>query len=77
MLQKSSVKIVKINRFERILPEFFALKSDCKYHNCIHKDEPECAVKLAMNNKDVAQSRYKNYLKMLEEDKECFRMNNY
>jgi len=65
------------NEVANFFPEFFALKSDCKYHNCIHKDEPECAVKLAMNNKDVAQSRYKNYLKMLEEDKECFRMNNY
>ena len=68
---------LNFNEVANFFPEFFALKSDCKYHNCIHKDEPECAVKLAMSNQDVAQSRYKNYLKMLEEDKDYFRMNNY
>src|SRR5699024_8450925 len=29
-------------------PEFFAIKSDCKYHNCLHLDEPKCAVKKAV-----------------------------
>lgn len=58
-------------------PEFFALKSECKFHNCIHKNEPNCAVKLALENGKIAKSRYKNYLKMLVEEEEHFRTNNY
>jgi len=57
--------------------EFFALKLKCKFHNCIHKNEPQCAVKSALENGDIAESRYKNYLKMLVEEEENFRTNEY
>ena len=58
-------------------PEFFKLKSQCKFHNCIHKNEPHCAVKLDLENGEIAESRYKNYLNMLVEEEEHFRTNNY
>jgi len=58
-------------------PEFFKLKSACKYHNCIHKNEPQCAIKSALAEGKVAESRYKNYLNMFEEEQEHFRTNNY
>ena len=58
-------------------PEFFILSSDCKYHNCIHKDEPNCAVKLAIDNGKISANRYKNYLDMLLEEDTNFRTNNY
>ena len=57
--------------------EFFRLKSDCKFNNCLHVNEPKCAVKLALANGEIAYSRYKNYLSMLEQEKESFRINNY
>lgn len=57
--------------------EFFALKSGCKFHNCIHENEPNCAVKLALENGEIAESRHKNYLKMLVEEEENFRTNDY
>jgi len=57
--------------------EFFALKSGCKFHNCIHENEPNCAVKLALKNGEIAESRHKNYLKMLVEEEENFRTNDY
>ncbi len=58
-------------------PEFFKLKSQCKFHNCIHKNEPHCAVKSALENGEIAEARYKNYLNMLVEKEEHFRTNNY
>ena len=58
-------------------PEFFILRSDCKYHNCIHKDEPNCAVKLALDNGKISSNRYKNYLDMLLEEDTNFRTTNY
>ena len=58
-------------------PEFFAIKQKCKFHNCIHKDEPDCVVKSALENGEIAESRHKNYLNMLVEEEEHFRTNNY
>jgi ribosome biogenesis GTPase len=58
-------------------PEFFALKQKCKFHNCIHKNEPDCVVKSALENGEIAESRHKNYLNMLVEEEEHFRTNNY
>ena len=57
--------------------EFFKLKSDCKFNNCLHINEPKCAVKLALENREIAPSRYKNYLNMLEQDEDSFRINRY
>jgi len=58
-------------------PEFFALKLKCKFHNCIHKNEPQCAVKSSLENGYISESRYRNYLKMLIEEEEHFRINDY
>ena len=58
-------------------PEFLAIKQKCKYHNCIHKNEPDCAVKSALEQEKIAISRYKNYLTMLEEEQEHYRTNDY
>jgi ribosome biogenesis GTPase len=54
-------------------PEFFALKQECKFNNCLHVEEPKCAVKDALENDEVAYSRYRSYLQMLEGDDEHYR----
>lgn len=58
-------------------PEFFALKQDCKFNNCIHLDEPKCAVKGALDNDEVAYSRYRSYVQILEGEDEHYRTDNY
>lgn len=58
-------------------PEFFALKKDCKFNNCLHIEEPHCAVKKALENADVAYSRYKSYVQMIEGDDEHYRVDDY
>ncbi|WP_062056172.1 ribosome small subunit-dependent GTPase A [Aquimarina longa] len=58
-------------------PEFFELKSDCKFNNCLHINEPKCAVKEALDNGEIAWSRYKSYLQILEGEEEHYRKNNY
>ena len=54
-------------------PEFFALRSGCKFHNCIHVNEPQCAVKDALETGEVSWSRYKSYLQILEGEEENYR----
>lgn len=58
-------------------PEFFALKDQCKFNNCLHKEEPHCAVKEALDNDEIAWSRYNSYLQMLEGDEEHYRTDAY
>ena len=48
-------------------PEFFKRLPDCKFHNCVHHKEPGCAVREAVGQGEVAESRYRNYLEMLGE----------
>lgn len=54
-------------------PEFFELKQNCKFNNCLHIEEPNCAVKKALDNDEVAYSRYKSYLQIIEGDEEHYR----
>lgn len=54
-------------------PELFALKSACKFNNCLHVDEPKCAVKEALENDEIAWSRYKSYLQILRGEEENYR----
>ena len=58
-------------------PEFFKLKDQCKFNNCLHKDEPHCAVKAALEKDEIAWSRYKSYLQILEGDEEHYRSDIY
>ena len=58
-------------------PEFFKLKYQCKFNNCLHKEEPHCAIKKALEADKISWSRYKSYLKIMEGDDENFRTDIY
>lgn len=47
-------------------PEIRKLMSECRFNNCLHIDEPDCAVVKALQKKEIAEFRYINYLNMLE-----------
>jgi ribosome biogenesis GTPase len=60
--------------------EFFELKHECKFNNCLHLNEPKCAVKEALENGEIEYTRYKSYLQILEEIEENqspYRQDNY
>lgn len=58
---------VKREELSRLFPEFLARLSDCRFATCMHKNEPDCAVKASLAAGEIAQSRYDNYLAFLEE----------
>ena len=58
-------------------PEFFELKQDCKFNNCLHVEEPKCAIKDALDKDEIAYSRYKSYINILEGEDEQYRTDNY
>ena len=62
----------------QFFPEMFALSSNCKFHNCVHINEPGCAVLQALNNGDIADFRYQSYFSMYNDDsEETFRTLNH
>ncbi len=58
-------------------PELFRLKSDCKFNNCLHLDEPNCAVKRALENGEVSSSRYGSYVQMVTGKEDTYRMDSF
>lgn len=49
-------------------PEFRDLLGQCRFHNCLHINEPKCAVKNAVDEGEIYLSRYLSYLSMFEND---------
>ena len=58
-------------------PEFFELKASCRFNNCLHLDEPQCAVKQGLERDELAWSRYRSYVQMLEGEDESYRTDYY
>ncbi len=58
-------------------PEIFRLKDQCKFNNCLHTNEPKCAVKNAVELGEIAPSRYRTYLQLLAGEDENYRVDDY
>ena len=57
--------------------EIAKLSQNCKFNNCLHNNEPSCAVKKAVDKNEISKSRYNNYLNLLNSDDSNFRIDNY
>ncbi|MCC5924607.1 MAG: ribosome small subunit-dependent GTPase A [Crocinitomicaceae bacterium] len=49
-------------------PEMRELLNECKFHNCLHLNEPKCAVKEKVASGEIAESRYASYVNLMQED---------
>jgi ribosome biogenesis GTPase len=49
-------------------PEMRHFLNECKYNNCLHMNEPKCAVKNAVEEGEISESRYTTYLQLMTED---------
>ncbi len=54
-------------------PEIFRESVGCRFHNCLHLDEPGCAVIKAVKEGEIALWRYKSYLSLTLENNEKYR----
>lgn len=50
--------------------EIFKISESCRFNNCTHTHEPGCAVRKALEEHYIAESRYNSYLSMLEDKDE-------
>lgn len=49
-------------------PEIFKISAECRFNNCTHTHEPGCAVLAAVEQGEIAYSRFVSYLSILDED---------
>lgn len=48
-------------------PEIFKVSHSCRYNNCTHTHEPGCAVREAVEEHRISESRYNSYLSIMED----------
>jgi ribosome biogenesis GTPase len=56
------------NILSHYFPEMRSLLNHCKFHNCLHINEPNCAVKESVSNGKIHPLRYESYLQMMQDD---------
>ena len=64
---------IEKNELGGYFSEFRLLQNDCKFNDCLHEKEPKCAVKEAVLNGLISESRYKSYLSLLVNEDKSFR----
>lgn len=60
-----------------LFPEMKKLRNECKFNNCTHTHEPECAVKDALSQNLISEGRYENYLRILNDEDDKYRQEKY
>jgi ribosome biogenesis GTPase len=53
--------------------EIFVKSKECRFNNCLHLDEPGCAVRSAVEKGEIAFLRYKSYLNIMDGDDRKYR----
>ncbi|MDQ0475852.1 MULTISPECIES: ribosome small subunit-dependent GTPase A [Chryseobacterium] len=61
---------VEKEEIQHYFPEIFKTGRKCKFHNCMHINEPKCAVLEAVESGEIEETRYITYLKIMEEAEE-------
>ena len=61
----------ELHQLEAAYPDFAEFLGKCKYHNCTHSIEPNCAIKDAVENDLIYVSRYQSFQRLREDFKEA------
>ena len=56
------------NEIYHFFREIFQRSKECRFNNCLHLDEPGCAVRSAVETGEIAFLRYKSYLNIMDGD---------
>ena len=61
------VQDIEPDRLHYYYPEFEKWETDCRFNGCIHINEPDCAVKAALERGEISRIRYRNYCEIYDE----------
>jgi ribosome biogenesis GTPase len=65
-IRELGVVNIKRNELGGYYPEIREMAKKCKYNNCLHQQEPQCAVRTAVETGELEAERYLNYRKIFE-----------
>jgi ribosome biogenesis GTPase len=54
-------------------PEIFRKSKECRFYNCLHLEEPGCAVRTAVESNEIDPLRFRSYINILEGDNRKYR----
>jgi ribosome biogenesis GTPase len=61
------------NEIYHFFPEIFRMSKKCRFYNCLHLDEPGCAVRNAVEEGLIDPLRYRSYINILEDENRKYR----
>jgi ribosome biogenesis GTPase / thiamine phosphate phosphatase len=61
------------NEIYHFFPEMFKKSKECRFYNCLHLEEPGCAVRVAVEKGIINASRYRSYVNILEDENSKYR----
>ncbi len=61
------------NEIYHFFPEIFKISKECRFYNCLHLDEPGCAVRHSVDRGEVDRLRYRSYLSILNDENTKYR----
>jgi ribosome biogenesis GTPase len=65
-LREFALMDIPKQELSHFFPEMRTLINDCQFNNCMHIEEPGCAVKIAVNDGGIAIDRYVSYRNILD-----------
>ena len=66
-LREVGMWALSAEQLDRCFPEIRAVRDQCRFADCSHIVEPDCAVRAAVRDGAITAERYDSYLKLLEE----------
>lgn len=63
------------DEIKNFFPEFALYEEECRFRGCVHVNEPDCAVKKAVEKGDISVIRYESYVQMYKELKNIKKYN--
>jgi ribosome biogenesis GTPase len=61
------------NEIYHFFPEIFRISKDCRFYNCLHVDEPGCAVRAAVESLEIDPLRYRSYINIIGDENRKYR----
>jgi ribosome biogenesis GTPase / thiamine phosphate phosphatase len=67
--------VIDMDRSEiyHFFPEIFRISKDCRFHNCLHLEEPGCAVRTAVEAGEINYLRYRSYINIIADENRKYR----
>jgi ribosome biogenesis GTPase len=65
--QEFGLRHVDAAQLAALMPDLRAHLGGCRFYNCMHRHEPDCAVRAAVERGDIAAQRYRLYVQILDE----------